>query len=198
MRKSKNMKLSKIEYNARVEEVFEIVILGAEFADIKKYAAEKGWAITDAEALRYQAAALQLCSDRLSRNRDTAIARHIMQRRALYARAIESGDWGTALSIARDEARLLGLYDPTPETNTDAERAAAEAKIISRLAEIAERAGAAGSQRIIAQIAGGTGEEDASEIDIGIRGEKETSSGCISSEKPSGSGDRTDTADQGC
>lgn len=41
------------------------------------------------------------------------LGRHLMQRRALYARALKSNDHRTALQVLRDEAELQGLYPPT-------------------------------------------------------------------------------------
>ena len=44
------------------------------------------------------------------RNRKQVIGRHVMQRRALYARAVKSGDLRAALHALRDEAHLTNLY----------------------------------------------------------------------------------------
>jgi hypothetical protein len=88
---------------------------------------------------RYVKAALDLIADISAENRGRLLNRHLAQRRNLFARAVQTGELGTALSVLRDEATLLGLYPPTkvaptnpegdkpyePLTLTDAERRAA-------------------------------------------------------------------------
>lgn len=47
------------------------------------------------------------------RDRKQLLGRHLMQRRALYARCLKQGDHRTALNVLKDEADLQGLYPPT-------------------------------------------------------------------------------------
>jgi hypothetical protein len=46
------------------------------------------------------------------RSRKKLLRRHLAQRRNLFAKAVISGDYRTALAVARDEAELQGLYPP--------------------------------------------------------------------------------------
>jgi hypothetical protein len=101
---------TKAETMQRVHAVLKIVLFGAEFHDLRDFADKEGWNVSDSTLRRYQTAALELCREQQEQNRERLLARHLMQRRALYARAMESGDWRTALAIATDEAALLGLY----------------------------------------------------------------------------------------
>ncbi len=50
----------------------------------------------------------------LGKDRAKLLARHLMQRRLLYAKALETGDWRGALAALKDEAELECLYDPPP------------------------------------------------------------------------------------
>jgi hypothetical protein len=96
----------------------KIRLLGAEFHDIRQYAAEddgetgRPWNVSDRQLWRYVAAADALLHEYLEKDHHKLFNRHIGMRRALYARAVEGGDWKAALSIAKDEAELYGMYPP--------------------------------------------------------------------------------------
>src|SRR5262249_36174802 len=93
----------------------------------------------------YVRASDELLVGRLEKDRDKLLARHVAQRRALYARAVHAADYRTALAVARDEAELQGLYlnkDKPPSTVmvqnaipvlTDPERAALRRMALARL-----------------------------------------------------------------
>jgi hypothetical protein len=112
------VKATKAVVLQRVEAVLQIVLLGGEFPDIRQYASEndpdtgRPWNVSERQLWRYQQAALKLCVRRLEKDREKTFARHLLQRRAMYARAMEAGDWRTALAVAKDEAELHGLYPP--------------------------------------------------------------------------------------
>jgi hypothetical protein len=158
------MKSSKAEVLKRVEEVFKLRLGGAEFADIREYAAapEQAWGVSDTQLWRYIKAADRLVKDRFDAKADHLLARHLLQRRQLYAHAMGAGDFGTALRVLQDEAKLEGLYPPTKiaPTNpqgdqpyaplTDDERAAA-------LAALYARVGAAGRSPFAGRQAGADG-----------------------------------------
>ena len=95
---------------ARVEEVLHCRLNGAEFHDLRAYAAEKGWGVSDRQLWRYVAASDELIERSFEADRGKLLRRHAMQRRALYARALQDGDYRTALAVAKDEAELHGLY----------------------------------------------------------------------------------------
>jgi hypothetical protein len=128
---------------------------GAEFADLREYALapEQAWNVSDGQLWRYIKAADRLCKRNFDAKADHLLARHVLQRRQLYAHAMGAGDFATALRVLQDEARLEGLYPPAkiaptnPEGDkeyaggfTDADRAAA----LQRLhAAVGARPGAA-------------------------------------------------------
>lgn len=110
------MKATKAVIRQRVEQVMRIRLCGAEFWEIRQYAAEtdaetdRPWNVSDRQLWRYVAAADELLDEYLDHDRKKLFNRHIGQRRALFARALESGDIRTALAVAKDEADLYGLY----------------------------------------------------------------------------------------
>ena len=98
----------------RVEAVLRIRIDGAQLHDIRDYAnaPEQDWQVSDSQLRRYVAASDKLLAERLERDRDRLFARHVAQRQALFARAVNAADYRTALSVAKDEAELEGIYPP--------------------------------------------------------------------------------------
>lgn len=135
---------TKAELRARVEDVLYARLNGAEFFDLRAFAKEKGWKVSDRQLWRYVEAADRLIEESLEKDREKVLRRHIAQRRALFARAINDGDVRTALAVAKDEAELEALYpakraEPAGkdgaqalEAMTDDERAAAIRSILSR------------------------------------------------------------------
>jgi hypothetical protein len=112
------MKATKAVIRQRVEQVMKIRLLGGEFHDIRQYAAEnepetgRPWKLSDRQLWRYVQASDLLLEKYLEHDRGKLFNRHIGQRRALFARAVEAADWRTALAVAKDEADLYGLYAP--------------------------------------------------------------------------------------
>jgi hypothetical protein len=137
-------KASKAEVAKRVEEVFRLRLGGAEFADILQHASapEQAWGVSERQLWNYIAAADRLIKERFDAKAGHLLARHLLQRRQLYAHAMGAGDFRTALAVLQDEAKLEGLYPPTkiaptnPEGDkpyecslSDAERAAALSRL---------------------------------------------------------------------
>jgi hypothetical protein len=106
------MKSTKVEVRKRVEEVFKLRLGGAEFADIREYAAapEQAWGVSDTQLWRYVRAADALVQERFDAKAGHLLARHLLQRHTLYAHALGAGDFRTALAVLQDEAKLEGLY----------------------------------------------------------------------------------------
>jgi len=104
------MKATKAQVQERVEDILRIRLDGAEFHDIVQYASEKGWGVGERQLWNYVQAADQLLAQRLEKDRDKLFTRHIAQRRALYARAVNAADYSAACRILRNEAELLDLY----------------------------------------------------------------------------------------
>lgn len=142
-------KCTRLQRMQRVNELLRIRLDGAELYDVREYVHEKQkdpnscWhnpaltrPLSDATIYRY----LRLADDELKKScrhgRQRMLRLALARRRALYARAVNAGDYRTALACARDEAELLGLY-PTPD---DALKAAAD-KLAKTLADSAKKRG---------------------------------------------------------
>ena len=97
----------------RVQDVLRLVLAGAEFADIRQYASDQDWQVSGRQVRRYMESAYGQLASAAKRDRDQLLGRHLMQRRALYARCLKGNDLRTALQVLRDEAALQGLYPPT-------------------------------------------------------------------------------------
>jgi hypothetical protein len=103
---------------SRVNDVGRLILSGAEFAEIRQYATDQNWKVSGRQIRRY----MQKCYTRLAqatdRDRKELLGRHLMQRRAIYARSLKNGDLRTALQTLRDEAELEGLY-PSPQASAE-------------------------------------------------------------------------------
>lgn len=119
------MKASKATVLARIEKVFAMRLRGADFGEIRRYAAmnqpENGlpWNLSDRQLQRYIARADELFARSLERDRERTFARHVAQRRLLYGHALHASDYRTALAILQDEGRLHDLYPATKIAPTD-------------------------------------------------------------------------------
>jgi hypothetical protein len=146
--KQPKVKCSRAERQRRIQEVLRLRLGGAEFADIVQFAAapEQDWQIGERQIWNYIRAADTSCQTYFNAQAEHLLARHLLQRRQLYVHALAAGDFGTALRVLQDEARLEALYPPTkiaPTTPkgdepyaidfTDADRAAALARLYERL-----------------------------------------------------------------
>ena len=112
MKRQHAMKATKTEIQKRVEEILAIRLQGAEFTDIRQYASEQEppWNVSDRQLWRYIQAGDRILADTIEKDRTRLFNRHIAQRRALYAKAIQAGDFRASLAIVQDEATLQGLY----------------------------------------------------------------------------------------
>jgi hypothetical protein len=113
------------EVALRVEEVLRIRLDGAQYHDVVQFAAEKKWDLKERQIREYMRRADELLVDRQDKSRKKVIARHLAQRQALYARAVNAADYRTALAILDSDAKLRGLY-PEKELKDLAKLAAAQ------------------------------------------------------------------------
>jgi hypothetical protein len=106
------MKSSKAEVRQRVSAVLKLRLGGAEFPDICEYATapEQDWRVSDSQLWRYIRAADALVKDYFDAQAEHLLARHLLQRRLLYAHALGAGDFATALRVLDSEAKLEGLF----------------------------------------------------------------------------------------
>ena len=78
-------KSSKATFAIRVNDVQRLILAGAEFLDIQKYAADNGWNVGDRQIRRYLKSANRRFAKATRRNHVQLLGRHLMHRRTLYA-----------------------------------------------------------------------------------------------------------------
>ncbi len=71
----------------RVDDVLRLILAGAEFADIRQYASEQGWQVSERQVRRYQEAAYLRLAETADRDREQLrpLNRHVLRRRFLTA-----------------------------------------------------------------------------------------------------------------
>jgi hypothetical protein len=117
----------------RIEEVLRIRLDGAQFHDIREYAVEKGWGVSDTQLRRYIQRADELLVERQDRSRKKVIARHLAQRQVLFARAVNAADYRTALAVLDSDAKLRGLFPDSREVRELLKLAATQGARIEEL-----------------------------------------------------------------
>jgi hypothetical protein len=117
----------------RVEEVLRIRLDGAQLHDVVHYAAEKGWAVQERQLRNYIHRADDLLVERQEKSRKRLLARHVAQRDALFARAVNAADLRTALAVADSTAKLQGLFADARDLKELARLAASQGERIREL-----------------------------------------------------------------
>jgi hypothetical protein len=131
----------------RVTEVMQLLLQGAEFNEIRVYAANKGWELTDRQVRRHINAAYRRTTDILGQKQEELLARHLLQRRNLFARCLKAEDLRTALQVLHDEAQLIGLYPArkiaptTPDGKAPYEAIPGFAALVPEIEQALERLG---------------------------------------------------------
>lgn len=87
--KSKS-KATRAEVAARVAEILEIRLDGAEFADVVTFCRERGFNVSERQCGRYLAMADDLILERSEARRSRLYSRHIAQRQKLFARCVNA------------------------------------------------------------------------------------------------------------
>lgn len=123
------------ELARRIAEVLRIRLDGAQFHDVVQFAAEKGWGVNERQLRTYMSRADEQLVERQDKSRKKVVARHLAQRQALYARAVNAADYRTALAILDSDAKLRGLY-PEKDVRELVKLAAAQG---ARIAELEHR-----------------------------------------------------------
>jgi hypothetical protein len=116
-------KADKALVERRVTDLLRIRLDGAQLWDVCEYVREKeaepgsAWFVAEgasplsqSQIGRYLQKADHLVFESHERSRKKLLRRHLAQRRNLYARAVRTGDVGTALRVLDSEAELLGLF----------------------------------------------------------------------------------------
>ncbi len=108
--KKASTKVSAAEVARRVGEILRIRLDGAQFHDIVQFVADQKWELKERQIYNYIRRADDLLVERQEKKRKRVVGLHLAKRQALYARAVNAGDYRTALAIADSEAKLRGLF----------------------------------------------------------------------------------------
>lgn len=133
----------KAEFDRRVQLVLAARLDGAQLHDLVAFAAQQvpPWGVSERQLARYLDAADGLLAQRMERKRGRLIGLHVARREALYARAVNAADYGTALRVLADLAKLQNLYATDKDLKELVKLATAQA---DRLRELEGRLDAAG------------------------------------------------------
>jgi hypothetical protein len=112
---------------ARVADVLRVRLDGALPHQLREYVRQQEAAgtfpwklepgegpLSDAQLYRYAVAADKQLLKGIEKDRGKLLARHLAQRHALFARAVNTGQLSVAAGLLKDEATLLGLYPKEP------------------------------------------------------------------------------------
>lgn len=130
------MKSDKTTIRARVEEILQIRLRGAQYADIVKHAEENKWDVGERQIRNYIAQGDEILEQTLERDRQRLLNRHLAQRQTLYAHAFASADYATAKAILKDEAELLNLYPAKRTELTGANGGPLQTEVVMTDAEL--------------------------------------------------------------
>jgi hypothetical protein len=103
---------TKAETEARVEEVYRLLLGGATYPDVRDYAAapERNWQVSETSLRRYMTSAYRKMRQRWETRAEHSFARAMLRRETLFAHCVAAGDFQGALAVLKDQARLEGHY----------------------------------------------------------------------------------------
>jgi hypothetical protein len=103
-------KSTKATVSQRVEEILAMRLAGAGYPEILQHSAENGWGLKERQLREYIARSDELLAQSQEPKREKRVNLHLAQRRLLHNKALEVGDYRTALAVLQDSAKLEGLY----------------------------------------------------------------------------------------
>ena len=103
-------KSTKYEKDERVEEVRKMMLYGTSRDEIIRYAKDK-WQVSERTVDYYIAEAREINGHILRESQSEALALAIEHRKLSRSEAHERKDYRLEFKIAKDEAKLMGLYD---------------------------------------------------------------------------------------
>jgi len=103
-------KITKIEKEKRINEVGSLLLMGANRANILKYAEKEGWNVSDRQVDNYIRDYKNRCIRMLEENLERERAVHIRRNELLFNKSYSLADYKTCLQIDKNIADLKGLY----------------------------------------------------------------------------------------
>lgn len=110
---------AKAEAAARAEIVLKARLAGAQLWELRALAEELDWQIDKRELRRLIKAADAIAAEAAETDLEKIRVAHLARLRALFARAVDTGDLRTAHAVMKDEAKLRGLYDQVSQAEAE-------------------------------------------------------------------------------
>jgi len=104
-------KPTQIEYQQYLIEIGERILQGYSRQEIHKFTKEK-WNLSIAQTDNYIATIRRMWKEEFEAQRKDILIWHVQLRRHLLSQALQTEDWTLALEIAKDLAKIEGIYDP--------------------------------------------------------------------------------------
>ncbi len=103
--------ISRSEVNRRVADIYALVVDGLSLGAISRFvAASCTWDACDRTLCRYIARARELMMEQAKQGRQEAFAESLARKQLLYARAVSSKQWKTALAIQNSIDKMFGDF----------------------------------------------------------------------------------------
>lgn len=107
------------ENEARVNEVYRLLLSGNDRHTILRYAAARGWGVCDRQVDRYIAKAQAELTTYNKLNRDQMYAKAMRKLDDLYAKAYAAADYKTCLAVQRESNDISGLHEEHVDVSVD-------------------------------------------------------------------------------
>jgi len=107
----KKAKPTQSEYQQYLIGIGEKLLQGYSRQEIEKYTKEK-WNLSIAQTGKYIATIRRMWKEEFDAQRKDILIWHVQLRRHLLTQALQAEDWPLALEIAKDLAKIEGVYDP--------------------------------------------------------------------------------------
>ena len=108
---------NKVEMEKRILEVSGMLLSGLSTREILHFASQN-WGISERQTKTYIRRCYTLWRRDFKKKRKAGLDYHLAKREVLYNKNFKRGDFNACLEIAKDEARLEGLYVERKEVGT--------------------------------------------------------------------------------
>jgi len=107
----KKTKPTQTEYQQYLIGIGEKILQGFSRQEIYKYTKEK-WNLSIAQTDNYISTIRRMWKEEFDSQRKDILIWHVQLRHRLLSQALQTEDWALALEIAKDLAKIEGVYDP--------------------------------------------------------------------------------------
>jgi hypothetical protein len=103
-------KSTRREIHARIEQVVELRLGGAELAQVVHYANQNAWSVGTRMCQKYIAAADLRIAGQAEKDRARLIALHVARRMNVFRRAMDRDDLKVAMAVLKDLGQIQAIY----------------------------------------------------------------------------------------